>query len=1371
LGHSSAPGSSVDSEWATTVPAIDGAMSPGEWADAVSLDLSAVSGNYVSAFMLLKNNDTTLWLAYDAVGDTTLDLYDGASFGADTGHDGLATVGAEDQFVLGGWGGLPSEHWVSGGSSNWTLHESPFDPGLPGHAGLAGALGFGVSDLSATDHRLYEFQIPLALIGVAPGATIGLFGGSYPLPGVYDQWSGGYSSWPASGWLPLDAYGDLTLSTAPGPVGVSLSPSSASAFGQSGSNVTYNIRVRNLGTAVNDTVDIAATSNWPVALWDASGTILLADTDSDGVPDSGNLTSGSSTLIVVTVSIPGGPPGCSSSLVTATSSWNTSVLDTSNLTTCAGPALLTPPHADSGLDANANGFFDYLVVDVNVSVGLSDTYFLSAELRSGDGATSIWSVSNYFYPNPGPATFPNYFDGTAIFLTGLDGPYRVELSLYDSFGGLLDNGTYITGAYLHTEFDPPPAYFTPPHSDVSQDTDVPPNGLLDALVLNVSFVIGFADTYSLAGDLWDPFGSYITHEEVSGWYDPGSFIVPLTFAGPDLYRSGFDGPYTIGLALYDPFGFQVQDTYVTGPYVHTDFDPPPIAFAPPHGDAATDIDVPPDGFFDWLTVTVQVLVDVPSNYTVQGYLYGPGGWPSIDSAQATRAFGPGPSAVELNFSGTLIRDSARTGNFQVTLIAGTPSGNMSWDVDYYITNSYDFTAFQPPPGLFSPPHVDSGIDTSQPPDGWYDWFEIDAFVDVTHAGHFTVVVELSAPGFYERETGSAALPLGRGFVPVRFDGYKIEQLGGSRSFSVYLYLYDDLGDEIDFDSYTTIAYAASQFQPPDVALPSSTATLVGGYWSNAAVLRVDVDATDAAPSDGIAAVTLYYRYSPNNVTWFPWTPFETKSTLARGDASIAPSFLVNLPAGEAYYEFYSVAVDFGGNAEAAPAVADAAVAAFLPARLDLIPAAGTVVAGTATGLDLRVVNSLGMPVILERPLVVSLVATSALGEFRLLGVPVTQVTLPTGGSGVALEYVDAQAGTAILTSIGGGVTAGSAAILVTSAAAASLAISPTSVAIPVGGTASFAAAVSDRFGNLVPSAPLSWAVTGGIGTVSSGGLFTAGTLTLSATVTVESGGMTAIASVTVLSGPLDHIAVSPAVATILENTDLELRAWASDAFGNPVVSASFTWALTGPGTLSGTTGDSVTVTATGAGTITATSTSGTSSATATITATSTGAGPLDHIVLSTAFANVLAGSSLPLTVVGYDADGQEVTDIAITWSLQGPGALSATTGATIILTASGAGTITVTAMAGGKSATASITVTAGGGTGAGGAPGDIGLGFAGGAVAGLVAGVLATWLLVRRPRREPPTRKWSRDNGSVGAPVVKGETPPKPEKTPEEKAK
>ncbi|MCK4443627.1 MAG: hypothetical protein KAW09_03725, partial [Thermoplasmata archaeon] len=161
---------SIDSNWTGSPPAIDGNLTVGEWDNATAIDLFDIAGNRLQASILAMNDANLLYLCYDAVGDKTLDPLDSASVAFDTGHDEILTVGKEDQFVISE--AVDETAHLVYNLSGWVIEDSPFNQSLPNHTGLAGQKGFGPSVLEPADHNIFEFSIPLALLGVSPGDSI-----------------------------------------------------------------------------------------------------------------------------------------------------------------------------------------------------------------------------------------------------------------------------------------------------------------------------------------------------------------------------------------------------------------------------------------------------------------------------------------------------------------------------------------------------------------------------------------------------------------------------------------------------------------------------------------------------------------------------------------------------------------------------------------------------------------------------------------------------------------------------------------------------------------------------------------------------------------------------------------------------------------------------------------------------------------------------------------------------------------------------------------------------------------------------------------------------------------------------------------------
>ena len=198
-------------------------------------------------------------------------------------------------------------------------------------------------------------------------------------------------------------------------------------------------------------------------------------------------------------------------------------------------------------------------------------------------------------------------------------------------------------------------------------------------------------------------------------------------------------------------------------------------------------------------------------------------------------------------------------------------------------------------------------------------------------------------------------------------------------------------------------------------------------------------------------------------------------------------------------------------------------------------------------------------------------------------------------------------------------------------------ISPTSVTLTPGGTQQFTVEARNADGDILAIPNPIWAVSAGGGTISSTGLYTAGTTAGTFTVTVTCNGVTATATVTVTAGALATITVTPNPGTMPINTSLTYTAVGKDANGNVISPFTPSWSVTaGGGTVpAGATGATVVFTAGGAvGTFTNTvrATSGTIFGTATAIVTSP-PGPIVNPGTTSGF-GILAGSTITCVTGG-----------------------------------------------------------------------------------------------------------------------------------------
>ena len=206
------------------------------------------------------------------------------------------------------------------------------------------------------------------------------------------------------------------------------------------------------------------------------------------------------------------------------------------------------------------------------------------------------------------------------------------------------------------------------------------------------------------------------------------------------------------------------------------------------------------------------------------------------------------------------------------------------------------------------------VDTDTPPSGGFDLLIVDAGVNVTVPGAYLVTGILYYGGWLFIDTATCQLPMntGRTICPLEFDAHLIADLGLSGTFDVVLSLSDEFGRQLDMDMYTTGPYLSSDFEQTDTGIPVATSGAVP-YWKNTAPLNVQFPATAPVPTDGLETVTLYYRFSTDNSTWNPWTPYASQRV---SGSSAAGSIPFSFPSGAGYYEFQMIAKDNRGNVEA-----------------------------------------------------------------------------------------------------------------------------------------------------------------------------------------------------------------------------------------------------------------------------------------------------------------------------------------------------------------------------------------------------------------------------------------------------------------------
>ena len=128
-----------------------------------------------------------------------------------------------------------------------------------------------------------------------------------------------------------------------------------------------------------------------------------------------------------------------------------------------------------------------------------------------------------------------------------------------------------------------------------------------------------------------------------------------------------------------------------------------------------------------------------------------------------------------------------------------------------------------------------------------------------------------------------------------------------------------------------------------------------------------------------------------------------------------------------------------------------------------------------------------------------------------------------------------------------------------SAKVASITVSPTSGSVSVNGSQTFAATALDSNGQTVTGQTFTWASSNtAIATITSAGVAT-GVAAGSSQITASDAGVTSTAATLTVSPAIATVTLSPLSATIKVGQTQQFTASATDASGNTVTQAQFTW--------------------------------------------------------------------------------------------------------------------------------------------------------------------------------------------------------------------
>jgi pimeloyl-ACP methyl ester carboxylesterase len=209
--------------------------------------------------------------------------------------------------------------------------------------------------------------------------------------------------------------------------------------------------------------------------------------------------------------------------------------------------------------------------------------------------------------------------------------------------------------------------FTGSFSDFGLDSDG--DGNFDQLVIETEIDVTAAAQYRVYGLLEDANGNALESNLVAT-LGAGSTTVLLGFDGVALYENGVDGPYSLSLIRMAEEGEneilpvdEVADAFTTAPYSFNDFEHGPILLT--GGATAQGIDTDADGLYDFLSVEIDVVVDLAGTYEWSARLTDLLGR-EVGFAAGSSFFSAGANKLTFVFDGERIGSFAVDGPYQVT---------------------------------------------------------------------------------------------------------------------------------------------------------------------------------------------------------------------------------------------------------------------------------------------------------------------------------------------------------------------------------------------------------------------------------------------------------------------------------------------------------------------------------------------------------------------------------------------------------------------------------------------------------------------------------------------------------------------------------
>ena len=204
--------------------------------------------------------------------------------------------------------------------------------------------------------------------------------------------------------------------------------------------------------------------------------------------------------------------------------------------------------SDQGIDANNNGLYEYIALNLGVDVSTAGTYKISVTLKGSNGISKTVSSIQQLTQGINQSIAINFFKED-IFEIGIDGPYSVveafiEL-LEDTEWYLADRveNQWETQPYSLDDFEKGGITLTGNISDLGIDTNN--NDLFDILKVNIEVDILSGGFYQWSARLVDSNNTEIDFANNSRSLNAGVNTIDFSFEGRKIGENGVNGPYFV----------------------------------------------------------------------------------------------------------------------------------------------------------------------------------------------------------------------------------------------------------------------------------------------------------------------------------------------------------------------------------------------------------------------------------------------------------------------------------------------------------------------------------------------------------------------------------------------------------------------------------------------------------------------------------------------------------------------------------------------------------------------------------------------------------------------------------------------------------